>query len=233
MRADQVFLACGSALLMTFFGELSARADEATVSVGNPSGLEGRYAAPPPDAPVVRTQPAYDDHYDPSPYAPEPLREAYRSPFRLNLGPAGVTSGRGLGLGLGLAADFGTGTVGARIAAAWMRGEEHNDALALNAPLGNGLAQYTGELTLDFHKRGPVHPVFGMGFGLAHVSKPDASGNAGIGTVRLGIEYALGLEDADVRIGGGVTGVLSGPSEREVDNLRGYAVVAGTLAIGF
>ena len=72
-----------------------------------------------------------------------------------------------------------------------------------------------------------------MGFGLAHVSKPDASGNAGIGTVRLGIEYALGLEDADVRIGGAVTGVLSGPSEREVDNLRGYAVVAGTLAIGF
>ncbi|MEO6572873.1 MAG: hypothetical protein ABIP89_03460 [Polyangiaceae bacterium] len=215
---------------MTLFCAGEARADEATVSVGDASLLEGRYAEPPPDAPVVRTEPTY---YDRSPYIADPPREVYRSPFRLSLGPAGVTSGRGLGLGLGLAADFGTGTVGARIAAAWMRGEEHDDLRAFDAPLGNGLAQYTGELTLDFHKRGPVHPVFGMGFGLAHVSKPSGSGNAGIGTVRLGIEYALGLEDADVRIGGGVTGVLSGPSEREVENLRGYAVIGGTLAIGF
>ena len=220
-------------MLLTLFSGRPARADEATVRVGLPRAFEGRYAEPPPVAPVVRADPAPYDGYDRSTYVPEGPREVYRSPFRLNLGPAGVTSGRGLGLGLGLAADFGTGTVGARIAAAWMRGEERNDALAQSAPLGNGLAQYTGELTLDFHKRGPVHPVFGMGFGLAHVSKPGGSGNAGIGTVRLGIEYALGLEDADVRIGGGVTGVLSGPSEREVDDLRGYAVVAGTLAIGF
>jgi hypothetical protein len=227
MQADRFFLACGAAVLLTLFSVRSARADEATVRVGLPRAFEGRYAAPPPDAPVVRNDPAPYDGYDHSAYLPEPAREVYRSPFRLNLGPAGVTSGRSLGLGLGLAADFGAGTVGARIAAAWMRGEEHNDALAQSAPLGSGLAQYTGELTLDFHRRGPVHPVFGMGFGLAHVSKPGGSGNAGIGTVRLGIEYAL------VRIGGGVTGVLCGPSEREVDDLRGYAVVAGTLAIGF
>ena len=233
MQADRLFLVCGAAALLTLFAVRSARADEATVRVGHLSDFEGRYAEPPPDAPVVRTDPAPYDRYEHATYVPEAPREVYRSPFRLSLGPAGVTSGRGLGLGLGLAADFGTGTVGARIAAAWLRGEEHNEALALNAPLGSGLAQYTGELTLDFHKRGPVHPVFGMGFGLAHVSKSGASGNAGIGTVRLGIEYALGLEDADVRIGGGVTGVLSGPSEREVDDLRGYAIVAGTLAIGF
>src|SRR4029077_8880441 len=106
------------------------------------------------------------------------------------------TTGQNLGLGLGIAADFGTGSVGARVGAAWLRTGETGDAN--HAPLGDSLGQYTGELTLDLHKRGPVHPVFGIGFGLAHVEKPGGGGSLGIGTARFGVEYALGLPDADV-----------------------------------
>ena len=214
-----------------------ARADDASVSVGDPDALHSRFAPPPPggDGPIVTDPPPPppSDPDRPIYVEPDAPREYYRAPVRLQLGPVGVTTGRGLGMGLGAAADFGTGTVGARISAAWTRGELHDDGAAQVAELGSGLAQYTGELTLDFHKRGPVHPVFGMGFGLAHVSHPQGSGNAGIGTVRLGLEYALGLEDADVRLGAGVTGALAGPSEREADALHGYALVGGTLAIGF
>jgi hypothetical protein len=212
----------------------SAHADSATVSVGDPD----RFAPPPHSDPVVvvrddqreRDERSFED-------SPPPSHDIYRSPFRLNVGPVAATSGRGLGLGVGVAADFGTGTVGARISGAWARGENSGSSDAQSAApqgdLGTGLGQYTGELTLDFHKRGPVHPVFGVGFGLAHIQNAAGGGNAGIGIARLGVEYSLGLEDADVRLGAGITGVLAGPEDKEVENLRGYALIGGQIAIGF
>lgn len=205
-----------------FFSSLaipaSAHADSATVSVGDPD----RFAAPPREAHFMEQEAA-------------PSSDLYRSPFRLNVGPVAATSGRGLGLGVGVAADFGTGTVGARISGAWARGENSSDSQSASneGDLGAGLGQYTGELTLDFHKHGPVHPVFGVGFGLAHIQNSAGGGNAGIGIARLGIEYSLGLEDADVRLGAGVTGVLAGPEDKEVENLRGYALIGAQIAIGF
>lgn len=72
-----------------------------------------------------------------------------------------------------------------------------------------------------------------MGFGVLHVSRPDASGVAGVGTGRLGLEYSLGLEDADVRIGASVTGGLIGPIDPDVKQLRAYALLGTHLAIGF
>lgn len=232
-RIKTMTLAAACAAVFSLTGG-DARADDASVSVGDASTLRtARYADPPPRrvAPMA-TDERRDDPPEDYRDDPPPPRELYRSPFRLHLGPTAVTSGRGLGLGLGIAADFGNGTVGARLAANWLRGEARDDAGRAQGT-GEGLAQYTGELTLDFHKRGPVHPVFGLGFGLAHVSKPGVSGNAGIGTVRIGVEYALALDDADVRIGGGLTGVMAGPSEKEAGDLRGYAIVGATLGIGF
>jgi hypothetical protein len=207
----------------------SAHADSATVSVGDPD----RFATPPHSDPVVvvREDDRDEERFDQAP----PSADPYRSPFRLNVGPVAATSGRGLGLGVGVAADFGTGTVGARISGAWARGENASDpqSTANQGDLGSGLGQYTGELTLDFHKKGTVHPVFGVGFGLAHVQNAAGGGNAGIGIARLGVEYSLGLEDADVRLGAGVTGVLAGPEDKEVENLRGYALIGAQIAIGF
>ena len=205
-----------------------ARAADASVTLGNvPERTSFAEPPRPIDAPIAQ------DDDDRDRFLPPPRHELYRSPFRLQLGPAGVTTGRGLGLGMNLAADIGTGTVGARLSAAWLRGEGHSGDATSASPIGQTLGQYTAEMTLDLHKRGPLHPVLGIGFGLLHVSKPEGSGTAGIGTGRVGLEYALGLEDADVRFGGSVTGVLAGPADDELSSLRGYALFAATLSIGF
>jgi hypothetical protein len=203
----------------------TARADEASVSVGRVAQPDrpDRYAEPPPAGPF-----AYDDFEG----RPELVRdrELYRAPFRLTLGPVGATTGHGLGLGLGAAADFGTGTVGFRLAGAWTRGEASAPS---STPIGDALSQYTGELTLDLHKHGPWHPMVAVGVGLAHVSKGDGSGDAGIGTGRVGLDYALFVEDADVRLGAGLLGALPGPADRELADLRAYAIVTATLSVGF
>ena len=201
-----------------------ARADDAIVTVGQQRFAEPPEENPPPQrtAPLVLDEPRYGA--DP--------RELHRSPFRLQLGPQGVTTGKGFGVGVGVAADFGTGSVGGRIAASWLRGEGNN-ADGSSTPTGDSIGIYTGEVTLDLHKRGPLHPVVGMGAGLLHVSRSDSSGIAGVGTGRLGLEYSLGLEDADVRIGASVTGGLIGPVDTDVKDLRAYALVGAHLAIGF
>jgi hypothetical protein len=204
-------------------GAPEARADDAVVDVGQGQ----RFSEPPRDrqdgtAPIV----VEDGRYA------EPLREQRRAPVRLALGPMGVTTGKGFGLGVGLAADFGTGSVGARLGAAWLRGEGKNGD-GTSTATGDSIGQYTGELTLDVIKRGPIHPIIGMGAGLVHISRPDTSGFAGVGTGRLALEYALALEDADVRVGGGITGGLIGPVDQDVKDLRAYALFGLHLAIGF
>jgi hypothetical protein len=204
----------------------NAHADDATIDVGGGDSSR-RFADPPNGTPrnnaVILDDPRLDDSY---------RGELRRSPFRLTLGPMGVTTGKSLGIGVGLGADFGTGSVGGRISAAWLRGEGKN-ADGTSTPTGDMIAHYGGELTLDFHKRGPIHPILGAGIGVIRVSRPDTSGWAADGTGRLGLEYALGLEDADVRVGGSVTGGLVGPVDSDVKDLRGYAMFGAHLAIGF
>ena len=201
-----------------------AHADQATVTVGE------RFSEPPPQARQEPVPIAVDEN---GRFTPDrDPREAHRAPFRLQLGPQGITTGKGFGIGVGLGLDFGSGSVGGRIAASWLRGEGTGDGGTVTAT-GDSVGLYSGEVTLDLHKRGPVHPVIGMGVGFLHVSRADAGGYAGMGTGRLGLEYSLGLDDADVRIGTSVTGGLIGPVDREVDNLRAYALASAHLAIGF
>ena len=204
-----------------------ARADDATVSVGQ----RDRFAEPPDgENPPQQSRPIVVD--DGTRFGIDPRPELHRSPFRLQLGPQGVTTGKGFGLGVGLAADFGSGSVGGRLAASWLRGEGTNSN-GSSTPTGDSVGLYTGEVTLDLHKRGPIHPVVGMGVGVLHLSRPDTSGFAGVGTGRLGVEYSLGLEDADVRVGGAVTGGLIGPVDTDVKDMRAFALVGVHLAIGF
>jgi hypothetical protein len=54
-----------------------------------------------------------------------------------------------------------------------------------------------------------------------------------MGTGRFALEYALGLEDADVRVGASITGGIIGPVDSEVKDLRAYALSGVHLAIGF
>jgi len=141
-----------------------------------------------------------------------------------------ATTGRGLGPGLGVAADFGSGTLGFRLAAAWLHGEP---SAASPSPIGGSLAQYTGELTLDFARRGPLHPVLGIGFGYARVDSGLAAGGLGVGTARAALEYVLPLDDADVRFSAGVLGALPGPADSSVADLKGWALLGATIGVGF
>ena len=192
----------------------SARAqDRAVVQVG-----PGAYAAPPGRA------------VHPGQALPDTQAEEDRSFLRLHLGPVAATTGRGLGPGLGVAADFGSGTLGFRLAAAWTHGEP---SAASPSPIGGSLAQYTGELTLDFAKRGPLHPVLGLGFGYARVASGFAAGGRGVGTARAALEYAVLFDDADVRFSAGVLGALPGPADSSVADLRGWAVLGATIGVGF
>lgn len=202
-------------------GSSAARADDAIVPVGSPQ----RFADPPPQDPSRSSSSIADDNL----VAREP--EAKRSPVRFQLGPLGLTTGKSVGLGVGVGMDFGTGSVGGRLHASWMRGEGTSDGKT--TATGDAVGQYGGEITLDLHKRGPIHPIVGMGASVVHVSRPDTSGYAGVGTGRLALEYALGLEDADVRIGGSLTGGLVGPVDSDVKDLRAYAIMGAHLAIGF
>jgi hypothetical protein len=207
-------LFCLLCLLPTY-----ARADEASVSVGSVEQKE-----------VEQKGEGEGRIADDSLIAREPERRI--SPFRLTLGPTGITTGKAFGLGVGIGADFGAGSVGGRLSAAWLRGEGKNSD-GSSTPTGDAVGHYSAEVTLDLHKRGALHPVIGMGAGFLHVSRPDGSGFAGIGTGRLGLEYALGLEDADVRVGASVTGGIVGPVDSEVKDLRAYALTGVHLAIGF
>jgi hypothetical protein len=194
-----------------------AQADDAVVHVKVPE-----FAPPPP----VATDP---EPPPPVPHDYEPPRNDWRvsSPVRLSIGGVGVTTGRSVGPGLGIGLDAGRGSLGFRLSAAWLRHEPDG------SPISGPLSQYTGELTLDLNHRGPWHPIVGIGFGVAYLSRADQSGYLGVGTGRLALEYALGLDDVDVRVGAGIMGVMPGPTDREVQDVRGYALVATHLAIGF
>ena len=183
--------------------------ERAVVQVAGP-----RYAEPPLDRPPP----------------PEPPDDGYRAPMRLHIGPMAATTGRGLGPGLGLAADFGRGTIGFRLAAAWMRGEPSG---ADPSPIAGGLAQYTGELTLDLARRSPLHPIVGIGFGYARADTGQGAGGLGVGTARMALEYVLAIDDADVRFQIGALGALPGPADSVVSDVKGWGLLGATIGIGF
>jgi len=210
-------------LVVVFVASREARAD-ATISVGDRD-----YARPP--VTIVRDD-APPTIFVEEPRAREELpKDPYRSPFRLTIGPAAITSGQGIGPGLFVAADFGSGTVGLRLAASWFRGEAADDP---TARLGASLGLYSGELVLDLHKQGPLHPVLGVGLGGVNIgTQNNGSGWALAGLARLGVEYALALEEADVRFGVGLTGALLGPADPAAENARAFAMMNATFSIGF
>jgi hypothetical protein len=155
----------------------------------------------------------------------DPYETRTRAAVRVALGGAVATAGHAAAPGLDVGLELGRGTVGARIGAAWMRatdGSGDGDALA------PGLSQYLVEIFVDGHPRGPWHPIAAIGIGVAH-----AGGNAGIGTARLGVAYALPVEDADVRVAISVLGALPGPAESDAAALRGYAMGVASMSVGF
>ncbi len=222
MQANPCILSLsGIACVAIVFASSPAFAD-ATISVGN--GHD--YARPP----VVVVEDNPQPYLFEEPHETLP-KDPYRAPFRLTIGPAAITSGQGIGPGLLAAADLGSGTVGVRLSAAWFRGEANGDP---TARLGATLGMYSGELVLDLHKGGPLHPVLALGLGAVDIGKGAAGdGWAVAGLGRIGLEYAVTLEDADVRVGVGLTGALLGPSDAVIADARAFAMMNATFSIGF
>lgn len=192
-----------------------------------PARAQGaRFAVPPPpDGPYELRPARYEQEEPPAPTS----WERPESPLRLSIGPAGRASGDELRPGLYAAVDFGSGPAGFRVSGTWVR-------IGYDDPL----AQYTGELTLDFG-RGALHPVLGVGAGLARVKAEDpttgaaASGgaNLGIGVARAGLDYRFfPRDDVDARIGIGIVGALPVTRADDAPKLDGWGVVVATMGIG-
>ncbi len=184
----------------------------------------GAYASPPPRAqPIVPI--------DEPPQREEPPVEHKRAPVRLALGPAFLTTGKGVGVGLGLGVELGAGRVGGRLSGTWLRGEGTRNGVV--TPTGDAVGHYLGELTLDILKRGAFHPVVAVGGGVLYVSRPDTSGVVAVGTVRASLEYFAPIDEADLRLGVDATGGLAGPGDDSLRDVRGYGLFGVHAALGF
>ncbi|MBK8215741.1 MAG: hypothetical protein IPK71_18580 [Myxococcales bacterium] len=209
------------ASISALFVSSTALADEAVVVVGGP------YAEPPPRAvQPIEPRTSYEPRYD-----RDDLYERRRSPVRVALGPSFLTTGQGLGVGLGVGLELGSGMVGGRLGAAWLRGEGTKNGVL--TPTGDSVGHYVGELTFDVVKRGPFHPVFGVGAGILHVSRPDVNGVVAVGTARASLEYFTPIEEADLRLGLDATVGLAGPGAEALKDVKAYGLFGLHAALGF
>ena len=151
------------------------------------------------------------------------------SSVRVHVGGAGRATSDAFTPGLMTALDLGRGPAGFRATAMWLQvGSE------------NGLAQYSGEMTLDLGGSHPWRPVVGAGAGFARTSRVDAQGNhvsggasLGIGLLRAALEYRLPIDGTDSRAGIGLMGVLPAVRGEGAPDTKGWVIVAATVGIGF
>jgi hypothetical protein len=186
------------------------------------------FAEPPPGRDRVAVAgDGGDDRFLPDIDAVEPKL----SIVRFVVGPAGKFDGDGAAPGLLAAIDIGRGPTGFRATGAW-----------LDVGADEGVAQYTGELTIDFGGRSRIRPVIGAGGGVARTSSSknddgsmDTSNGStlGVGIVRAGVAVRLPFEEADARVGLDLTGTLPAIRAKSAPDVGPWALAALTVAVGF
>ncbi len=148
--------------------------------------------------------------------------------LRFHIGGAGRGNNDEVTPGFTTSLDIGRGPAGFRVSGTWLR-----------VGSDEGLAQYTGELTLDLGAQSPWRPVVGAGAGLARYYQDTADGNGtdaeslGIGLVRVAIEYQLPVEATDTRAGLGITGALPAIRAEGAPDLNPWVIVGFTIGVGF
>jgi hypothetical protein len=176
---------------------------------------DAHYVAPPPDADCD-----LDDMTS--------WRRRELSAFRFHVGGAGRADSEQVTPGLVTTADLGRGPAGFRASAMWLR-----------VGSDDGLAQYSGELTLDLGGRNDWRPVLGAGAGLARVYKRTQDGGGvetssiGVGLVRVGVEYRVPVESTDTRAGLAVIGVLPAMRTDDASDRSAWLVFVATIGVGF
>lgn len=166
-------------------------------------------------------------------YSPLEDLSSYARPslVRILIGPAGKVDSNSASPGLLAAIDIGRGPTGFRITGAW-----------LDVGADRGLAQYTGELTLDFGGRSRLRPVVGAGAGVARTSSSvradgsldtSAGANLGVGLVRAGLGFRIPFEDADARVALDVTGTIPAIRSDSAPDITPWLLGALTVGVGF
>jgi len=162
------------------------------------------------------------------PYDTQAWRRSELSPFRFHVGGAGRILEDEVTPGFMTALDIGRGPAGFRLSGSWLR-----------VGSDDGVAHYTGELTLDLGGRMSWRPVLGAGAGLARVyeDKPDGEGtdakSLGVGLVRAAIEYRIPVEATDTRAGVSVIGMLPAIRAEDAPDLKPWLVITATVGVGF
>lgn len=187
------------------------------------------YATPPDYGrdPVVAYHPE-----DPLPppddaYTTQSWRRQELSVFRFHIGGAGRILEDEVTPGFMTALDIGRGPAGFRASGMWLR-----------VGSDEGVAQYTGELTLDLGGRSSWRPVLGAGAGLARYYEQEPTDETdakslGIGLLRVAVEYRVPVEGTDTRAGLGAMGVLPAIRADDAPDINPWLVVMATVGVGF
>ncbi len=185
--------------------------------------IHAQYAEP-PAGPVVATGPdAYPGH-ELRPFTGQP---GPTSTVRVATGPALRLGAEPATGGVAAALDVGRRAAGARFTGSWMGVGQQM-----------GLAQYTGELWLDFGYGRLLHPTLGAGGGVARIDFIDDAGDSnpttlGIGLLRAGLQYGLPIRDTDARAGIDLIGSVPAVRSPTAPRLDPWLLVCGTVAVGF
>jgi hypothetical protein len=182
--------------------------------------------ADPPEGRPVDPFPGDSPQADPSgeiaaDFVPEP------STVRLSVGPVLRVAKVATDGGLVAAADIGSGPAGVRFSGSWVRvGSEA------------GLAQYQGELFIDFGADRRLHPIVGAGAGVARLGTREADGTTrlstyGIGVLRGTVEYVLPVERADARVGIDAVGGVPAVQSKNAGDALPWLLFSARVGVGF
>jgi len=195
-----------------------------------PGIASAQYAAPPDEALAASPPESTAAYYYPSDtrldgeVAVSPPPE---STLRITTGPAIRLWDRAPAGGLAAALELGRRAAGARFTGVWV-----------GAGSEMGLAQYTGELWLDFGYGHALHPLLGAGGGVALLDVANESGNlsrsaVGMGSLRAGLAYSLPIPKTDARAGMDVVGCVPAIHGASSPTIVPWLLAVGTVTVGF
>lgn len=192
--------------------------------IGSSSAAQAQFADPPGGQPVVAVGGDYET--TPPPSFEEPFYHPH-STVRFGVGPVLRLSEPGADGGLGLTIDVGSDAAGVRFSGTWVKtGAEQ------------GLAQYAGELWLDFGHDKRLHPIIGAGAGLARLdlAQPDGSVDGetiGVGLLRGSLQYLLPVDGTDARASLDVSGALPAIRGENGPSVDPWMTIGASVVVGF
>ncbi len=192
--------------------------------LGLSSVAHAQFADPPGGQPVVAV--GGGDYVEPAPRFEEPFYHP-TSTVRFGVGPVLRLSEPGADGGLGLTIDVGSDAAGVRFSGQWVKtGAER------------GLAQYAGELWLDFGHDKRLHPIIGAGAGLARVDLAQADGSIdgetiGVGLLRGSLQYLLPVDGTDARAALDVSGALPAIRGENGPDVDPWMTIGVSVVVGF